>query len=607
MSRRALAVALAGSLAGCATPFTVIEHPLAVDRLAPAPSRPRSPRMEVQETAASEQAEESRYWSAYAFLDPAHLVELWGSNPRADYLLISARATLPTYRDPITREFPLYTVERGTISAHAGVDLLYRFPVAIDARDQVSITIEIKYLKGKRALDITRKILAQGESIAAPFLGNYPLATEILGSAKTLVDELVEEAASPNSFRFSLQPGDFVGRSLKVYLLQAHPRRGGKGGAAPKLDDVVECDDRAGALCRVAAAAAAADEAPRGPGGEVLPILGAPAPRGRRGPPALYSRDHVRDLAYLTLRFEPGLSLLDPLLLIHAGALSCPAIDRRSIDAARDHLEIYKHTYSPQDVSAARYAHDLAESIVRARELAGERRYGDMLDLLSARGDAVQTLRPPVSESILVHIEELGRCHDEIWGETSPGREIRAAWRLFRPDARGGSLPYTKGGSTAAAAPAGDGPPVSERDRLAAIAELLGSIAALKGVDYDPGDPRSWEGEGGSLLAALRGEALVLSQRMSAATEAMIASEGSKLCAAERLHVALTREVTTYCRGCVDRLRQLCGRAGVPFDAVARKARDYERRGLHPAEASEPIVETRAMRVDGDELEVRRP
>ncbi|MEZ4449941.1 MAG: hypothetical protein R3B09_10720 [Nannocystaceae bacterium] len=576
MAPRRLILA-AALLAGCATPFTVVEHPLAADRLVPAEAPRRSPRMEVQETAAAREAEPSRYWSAYAFLDPTHLVELWGSNPRADFLLISARATLPTYRDPITRELPLYTVERGTISAHSGVDLLYRFPVAIDARDQVTITVEIKYLKGKRALDLTRKILAQGESIAAPFLGNYPLATEILGGAKALVDDLVEESSSPNTFRFSLQPGDFRGRSLRVYVLQSEAKRDKRRPLT--LEDVVECDDRPGALCRAPKAAEGAgpgEATARASASPELPFgLEGPAAR-RPGPAARYSADHVKDFAYLTLRFEPSLSLLDPLLLVEAGALSCAAIDRRSIDAARDHLEVYKHTYSPQDVTAARYAHDLAESIVRARELAADRRYGDMLDLLSARGDQVQGLRPPVSESLLVHIEELGRCYDELWQETSPGREILAAWRLFRPSSAASGSRYVKGSS---ASPGGGGPAraTSDRERLSAIAELLGSVAALKGVSYDPGDPRSWEGEGGALLTILRGEALVLSRRQEDATEVLIGAEGPRLCTSDRIGGLFKAELSAACTRCVARLAKQCGRGGVSVESIAATARDHER------------------------------
>lgn len=501
MTRRLIPAALL-LVGACSTPFTVVEHPL--------------PQEQAASTATASEAG-NVYWSAYAFLDPTHLPQLWQANPRTDYLLVMAHAQLPTYGQPMVRDFPLYTIDHGSVSTHAGVDLLYKYPVATDARDQIAVTIEIKYLKNQRALDITRTILRQTEAAAKPFAGNFEVASQMLSGATGLIDALVEQAQSPNSFRFSFHPDDFAaGPMTKVFVLHANARGRGQESQQLDLQTVVACADKPGALCRQT---------------------------GSTRPP-MYTRDHVREFAYLTLRLEPTTELYDPLLLVHAGSLTCGSLNVRAIDAARNHLQTYRPLYKPEDVTAALAAYDLAQSIVDARELAHKRRFGELLDLLNVYGRG-ELQHPHASASLQAHIDDLHTCYRKLWSEASPGREILAAYTL-----------YTEGNSPAQQT---SEPHRDDRKRLNHIAYFLGAVAELKGVLYDPADPRSWAGEGGALLALLRSEALVLSKRQQDLTASRINARGKELCTSAELATLLRERVSTFCAPCLLQVQKFCG------------------------------------------------
>ena len=99
-----------------------------------------------------------------------------------DYVLISAKVKLPTRNEPIIREFPLYTIEKGLVQSHSGVDLLKRFPINGNAREQVSISLEVRYLSNEEALKAGSSPLARGAGER--------------GSAAACQHELREEARS---------------------------------------------------------------------------------------------------------------------------------------------------------------------------------------------------------------------------------------------------------------------------------------------------------------------------------------------------------------------------------------------------------------------------
>lgn len=207
------------------------------------------------------------YWSAYINLETQDLHKLW-QVARADFLLISATVKIPTRSNVIVRDFPLFTITKGQVQAQSGLDLLKKIPISSQARDQVSITLEVRYIKGQEALEKAKKILNETVKAAEPFLKSYPLASKIIGSAIPIIDQIIEPAAKrfPSSRTLAITPEKLLTRNELIAFIIKPIRLVGKykGRADIKYDPagndsipieldkhrLVECSDMKGMLCK---------------------------------------------------------------------------------------------------------------------------------------------------------------------------------------------------------------------------------------------------------------------------------------------------------------------------------------------------------------------
>lgn len=207
------------------------------------------------------------YWSAYINLETQDLHKLW-QVARADFLLISATVKIPTRSNVIVRDFPLFTITKGQVQAQSGLDLLKKIPIWSQARDQVSITLEVRYIKGQEALEKAKKILYETVKAAEPFLKSYPVASKIIGSAIPIIDQIVDPAAKrfPSSRTLAITPEKLLTRNELIAFIIKPIRLVGKykDRAGIKYDPagndsipieldkhrLVECSDMKGMLCK---------------------------------------------------------------------------------------------------------------------------------------------------------------------------------------------------------------------------------------------------------------------------------------------------------------------------------------------------------------------
>jgi hypothetical protein len=238
-------------VAGCAQSIAITPYPVHTKPLT-------SERQERDDTPV--------YWSAYVNLETQDLHKLW-QVARADFLLISATVKIPTRSNILVRDFPLFTITKGQVQAQSGLDLLKKIPISSQARDQVSITLEVRYIKGQEALDKVKKILNETVKAAEPFLKSYPLASKIIGSAIPIIDQIVEPAAKrfPSSRTLAVTPEKMLTRNeLIAFIIKPirlvgryKPKKSendpaGNDSVPASLDNyrLVECSDMKGMLCR---------------------------------------------------------------------------------------------------------------------------------------------------------------------------------------------------------------------------------------------------------------------------------------------------------------------------------------------------------------------
>lgn len=509
---------------------------------APAP-RPRAP---------------GGYWSAFVYLESDSIARLWRGNAKTDYVLISAKAALPTFEGTMVRDLPLYSIERGSARAHSGMDLFYRYPVNIDARDQVSITIEVTYLRNKRAFDIAQQILAQAERIAAPFLANYPLATQIISGGQELVAELSESDGNPSAHKFSLQPGDFrADVSMKVFVL--HEVDDGRGRAKSRfrsdaLGGVVPCPDKKGALCRCEGAKAEGSEA--------------------GGGSCSYGRDRVDDLVYLTVSLVDNQSVFDPLLLLGNGVFECSLLDSALIERTREHLRANRHLLKPVDVGVALDTYRHAEHYIQLRGLIEDHKYGEILDVINNFGDEALGKQHSVkgaSEPLHRHHDAVNACLSDLWA-ASPGLDIRLTWNVFHRGSRcraatdsGVGAKMTRGKGVELIAP----PYADGKCELDETAAMLTRIAALSGAPYQPSQETLWGGGQGALMEMLASKSRILNREQIALARDLTRGR-EKIC--DAVETLFEETLSPYCAECVALVADACPSKPVP--ALARVARE---------------------------------
>lgn len=207
-----------------------------------------------------------RYWSTDTYLEAQDVSRLWKAES-LDYILITAKARLPTHSSPLVREFPLYTYEKGVVQSHAGVDLLQKFPIVIGQRNELSITLEVTHFNDSETLNTARTVLEQTSKLAAPYLDNYPVASQIVGGATSIIDALTPtDERRKNSFTTSIPATDIVQDTglSKVFLLVPLDKAKNESSTlngAPSVEgysystEFVRCCDKPEAICAVSPAA----------------------------------------------------------------------------------------------------------------------------------------------------------------------------------------------------------------------------------------------------------------------------------------------------------------------------------------------------------------
>jgi len=246
----------------------------------------------------------NRYWSAYAYTEMLDIPMKLDVGDM-DYVLITAKATIPTFDEPLVREFPLFTMEKGVVQAHSGVNLLERFPLTSGSRRELTITLEVTHYDKAEHLETARTVLQQTSELAKPFANNYPVASQIIGGAKSVLDALIPPEERQMNSHTDTIPYSELGQT-RFYVLfrlgqdgakQHTGKQGASGGWQPTpagepttsagrnaartdternggdpdhtfrlVDEAKPCDDKPQAMCKLPASCTAEARTPPDPG-----------------------------------------------------------------------------------------------------------------------------------------------------------------------------------------------------------------------------------------------------------------------------------------------------------------------------------------------------
>lgn len=524
-------VAAVSGAVGCAQRVAVVSLPMIPSASSAAsPSTPR----EGGDSAGSEggnvphvpaKTDQARYWSAFAYIDELSVLKNWGAQKR-DNAFVTVRVKLPTRDGVLNRDFPLYTIKGSSIQSHQGVDLLQKFPLSAAAREQVTIVLEIRYLKDAEALETTRTIVANAEKLAQPYLRNFPVASSIMTSAVALTDQLApKEDEGINTAAFSVNPTNLEG--LHGYLLVTDQFK-------ELPSDLVACADKPGTLCTKSDPA---------------------------GPIKRYDKN-----VYVTLRFEERDDVYDPLMLLRGSGV-CPLIDRRALEAARDYLRTNISLFVDHDVAIAETAFAYAEQYLKLREGVAARNFGGMLDILNEYGNDDGIVRKlfqagelPLEQFTATQPEGMlytvSRCYKAFWEQT-PGREVLAAWTIVAEKGEPNK-------------------PQSAQDRLNALGAVLSRLGAFSGVS-------DWQADGkntGIVIELLRGEAQgLIARQLQSVTDALKQKPTCDSAGAKRLLSLFSSE----CRDCVAEVTEYCVRDPAGGQKITSK--DFEREIVKKSDA----------------------
>lgn len=496
------------------------------------------------------QGPERRYWSAYVQMEPQDIPRLWGLNEGLDYLFISAKANIPTRSGVLSRNFPLYIVEKGRVEAQSGVDLLEKFPLSESARKQVTLTIEAKLIKDEKILKSARSIVKETDQLAKPYLASYPIASQIIGAAVPLIDQLLDTSKiEPSSTTTALIPEDIVarGNDLRAYLLLRADRLrdATTSGAITYPDPLYECGDMAGMLCK-----------------------------GSKD--STYQKHRVTDVPYLTISFRTYDDVFDPAILVRDAKSDCGRISATAIQQARDYLSTNEDLFDTQDIDLARTALRHAEAYLRLKELALKGSVGELLDTLDRDGQS-----PPLigtDQTLAAHHDAIAACIGGLW-HAAPAYQVWQAWNLYHR--------INKAGAAGVVCP---GAGSADAVRLDVTGAALASLATVAGlVDYDISNRTAWQGVPGMLVKLMHADA-----RMMLAEQAGLTFE-ARSCRSPEQARALAKQVSLVaCTDCWKHLEEACKEAGQPalralLDERARR-RDIAKRilaGMDPSKIAE--------------------
>lgn len=460
-----------------------------------------------------------RYWSAYAYIDPRNIGEVWELGA-ADYALIVAKATIPTATGPLVREFPLFTVEGGTLQVHSGVDLLKKVPILIDRRDQVSFTLEVTHFDTPELLAEARKVLARTAELAEPFLGNYGVASQIIGGATRIIDDMTpEEQRKKNSYRNPIIPEDLqrTSRQLRTWFMFSSKQTDGPDRLGARV--FRPCEGHPGALCE----------------------------HGTN-----FARNRVKDLVYVAIELRAYENVFDQASLVTDGV--CHNITSERIQAAREYLDANASLFHPDDVQIARKAYAAGASLIAARALRDRGALGDLADHLYLGDFSTMDFGIVPEGALHRQLHEIELCVLREVFDESPMRE---AFRLAQLQRLGGQLQCTGHASASAC-------------RTDAQIAALERLAALSRVDYQPNDPRALEGMPGSVLKLTVGEV-----RAALAHDKQAAADlTSAACATRDDATALLGRFSLACEDCLAATRRVCGALGKgEFEALVARER----------------------------------
>lgn len=395
--------ALATGIVACSGAFIVTTYPL--NEVGSARDAPD----DTGDAGASEGPAMSspRYWSAYVRLEHRDIPRLW-SVTRQDYVLITAKATIPTRQGKLVRDFPLFVVDEGQVQALQGVDLLQRFPLSADGREQVLVHVEVKILEDRETLKTVRAVLDEAQKGSEPYLGNYAVATGIVSNAVAIIDRLVDvDTKRPSSTTVAVDIGRLEngGKAQRLQAFLIFPFGVGESSDRPNPDafsgELYECSGAPGMLCTKEA--------------------------GR------YQTDRFRDVAYVTIEFVAYERVFDPAVFVRGAKANCSQVTAESVALAKEYLAQNEGLFSIQDVDDARAEHGLAEAYLRLREAMRAKDIDGMVELLETEeswGAFSSHERYPYGAA-------LKECWDAAWDQ-SPAVEVWQAWSLYRSQQRCG-------------------------------------------------------------------------------------------------------------------------------------------------------------------------
>jgi hypothetical protein len=451
---------LLGFLTGCAQRIVIAEYPVKQPQSGDSHECGASPT--AAKPAAPLSVEFPHYWSAYAFIDPHNIALHWDKNSLSQ-IFVSAEVRIPTDSEPIVSDFPLFTAHEGSIQQHAGVDILNKLPIMTNAREQVSITIKVRYLKNREALETARKILSVAEGIAKPFLDNYPVASQVLSAATGTIDQVVEgkKEQLPNSLAKYIVP-DFLeaarlsdGRwhhTVAFMLLSKDdisdtdeeapkpaPGEGAKTGENVEATKnpqafvngrysrgLTTCTDMPFALCELQSYSSVAR------GGEC------------------YQEAPVK-VPYVTLTLRGYDEVYDPMLLLPGGFGSCSMLSEAGVDRVRKYLDANRVLFHPEDIARVESNLVAAERQLQAQALAVSGDVIAMIEFLNEHGrpdyepafgegacvasfeeEAANDEKPRTESkrcsAIVDDAWNLWACEQAVWGRV-PGRDVLRLWK----------------------------------------------------------------------------------------------------------------------------------------------------------------------------------
>lgn len=540
----------------CSEPIMVIEYPaksLTVEGNAREPDA---------SLAKSECEGPVNYWSALVSIDYSRLPQLWDASD-TDNVFITARVRLPVApNETLERVFPLFTIEGNHVESQIGIDLLRKFPLSAFSRSQIAITLEAKFLEDAETMHQVKQIIKTAEEAAAPYLANYPVASQIAGTAVKLTERISEESDAPSSATIAVNPRELEeepSKRLKAFLLIPLDQLDGDSSdeSFSQRRHLTECENLSGRLCVVPA-------------------------QNEKEKPNEYESARFEDAVYITISFSKYNQVLDDALVVREARGDCSSITEEALARAQSYLIQNRSLFSPRDVDGALAGQLIAREYISLTRAINERDMPALMNLSDASAfsyapdvedkiPAVEVTETPkgeptkpdsfnpseklyikdlcnrgLSAPITATVGALCNCYEQQWQRT-PAREIWQAWQLY-------DIPPATAAKRAGA--------TADAFRLELLAQALRPLAALAGrQERRLSDSDHWLGSKAPILQILEAEARALAN-------SQLDEVKSATCANDVEAKALASRTTVGCPECWSALRKQCAKHVNALDAV---------------------------------------